>query len=104
MLWYSLEAPLRGASNEYPQHIFSWRNKKNIFLICPFSKSYVILYSKKFLMPKLIFYSLVFCSTGLEYLLSAGNRLSRRDLTNAVRHPRTLHQEFWVGDNTLYAE
>ena len=29
-LWYSLEAPHRGASNEYPQHMFSWRNKKNI--------------------------------------------------------------------------
>ena len=23
---YSLEAPRRGASNEYPQHTFSWRN------------------------------------------------------------------------------
>ena len=22
-----------GASNEYPQHMFSWRNKKNIYLI-----------------------------------------------------------------------
>ena len=30
MLWYSLEAPRRGASNEYPQHMFSWRNKKDI--------------------------------------------------------------------------
>ena len=30
MLWYSLEAPRRGASNEYPQHMFSWINKKNI--------------------------------------------------------------------------
>ena len=30
MLWYSLEAPCGGASNEYPQHMFSWRNKKNI--------------------------------------------------------------------------
>ena len=30
MLWYSLEAPHRGASNEYPQHMFSWRNKKDI--------------------------------------------------------------------------
>ena len=29
---YSLEAPLRGASNEYPQHMFLW-NKKNIYLI-----------------------------------------------------------------------
>ena len=28
MLWYSLEAPHRGASNEYPQHMFSSRNKK----------------------------------------------------------------------------
>ena len=27
---YSLEAPQQGASNEYPQHMFSWRNKKNI--------------------------------------------------------------------------
>ena len=24
---YSLEAPQRGASNEYPQHMFLWRNK-----------------------------------------------------------------------------
>ena len=30
MLWYSLEAPRRGASNEYPQHMFSLWNKKNI--------------------------------------------------------------------------
>ena len=27
---YSLEAPWKGASNEYPQCKFSWRNKKNI--------------------------------------------------------------------------
>ena len=27
---YSLEAPHRGASNEYPQYMFSWRNKKKI--------------------------------------------------------------------------
>ena len=26
---YSLEAPCRGASNEYPQHMFLWTNKKN---------------------------------------------------------------------------
>ena len=37
--WYSLEAPHRGTSNEYPQHMFSLRNKislrnkKNIYLI-----------------------------------------------------------------------
>ena len=27
---YSLEAPHWGTSNEYPQHMFSWRNKKDI--------------------------------------------------------------------------
>ena len=30
MLWYSLEVPQWGTSNEYPQHMFSSRNKKNI--------------------------------------------------------------------------
>ena len=34
MLLYSLEAPRRGASNEYPHHVFmfKWRNKKNAFI------------------------------------------------------------------------
>ena len=31
---YSLEAPRRGASNEYPQYIFSCRNNKNINIFC----------------------------------------------------------------------
>ena len=35
MLGYSLEAPRRGASNEYPQHMFLWRNKRTIFLLPP---------------------------------------------------------------------
>ena len=30
MLWYSIEAPRWGASNEYAQHMFSWRDKKDI--------------------------------------------------------------------------
>ena len=30
---YSLEVPCQYLSNEYPGHIFSWRNKKNINLI-----------------------------------------------------------------------
>ena len=29
---YSLEAPCQGASNEYPQHIFSWSNIRKIAL------------------------------------------------------------------------
>ena len=28
-LWYSLEPPRRGGSNEYPQYMFLSRNKKN---------------------------------------------------------------------------
>ena len=44
MLWYSLElswwdasleTPHQGNSNEYSQHMFSWKNKKNIYLIPP---------------------------------------------------------------------
>ena len=38
--WYSLEVPWLGASNEYPQHIFSWRNKTNIMWIPPLICSY----------------------------------------------------------------
>ena len=41
MLWYSLEVPRRGASNEYPQHMYSLRNIKNIMwiptLICSYA-------------------------------------------------------------------
>ena len=40
-LWYALEAPHRGASNEYPQHMFSRRNKKNIFPISPLIKLFL---------------------------------------------------------------
>ena len=29
MMWYSLEAPRRGASNEY--NMFLWRNKKKTY-------------------------------------------------------------------------
>ena len=36
MLWYSLEVPHLGTSNEYTQHMFSWRNMKiDIYLISP---------------------------------------------------------------------
>ena len=31
----------RGASNKYPQHMFLWRNKKNIMWIPPLICSYV---------------------------------------------------------------
>ena len=43
---YPLEAPRRGASNEYPQHMFSSRNKKNImwipYLICRYVVFFLI--------------------------------------------------------------
>ena len=47
MLLYSLEAPHRGASNEYPQHMFLWRSKKNIMQIPPVICSYVEKKKKK---------------------------------------------------------
>ena len=33
MLWCSLELPQQAASNEYPQHRFTGRNKKDIMWI-----------------------------------------------------------------------
>ena len=36
MLWVLI----RGASNEYPQHMLSWRNKKNVVWILPLICSY----------------------------------------------------------------
>ena len=41
---YSLEAPLWGAYNEYPQHMFSSKNKKNIMWIPPLVCSYAVLH------------------------------------------------------------
>ena len=40
MLSVLIKMPRQGASNEYPQHMFSWRNKKNIYLISPLICSY----------------------------------------------------------------
>ena len=30
---YSSEVPQQDTSTEYPQHMFSWRSNKNIFLV-----------------------------------------------------------------------
>ena len=43
MLWYSLEAPPRGASNEYPQHMFLLRNKKDISIFRMKKAPYLLL-------------------------------------------------------------
>ena len=41
-VWYSLDAPYPGTSNEYPQHMFSRRKKKDtcIYLKAPFISRY----------------------------------------------------------------
>ena len=41
MMWYSLEVPNQGTFNDYPHHMFSWWNKKNIYLIAPLIWSYM---------------------------------------------------------------
>ena len=43
MLWFSLEAPHQGASNEYPQHMFSWSNKKDISIFRMKKAPYLLL-------------------------------------------------------------
>ena len=42
MLWVLIRSASTGGSNEYPQHMFSWRNKKNIMWIPPLICSYVV--------------------------------------------------------------
>ena len=46
MLWYSLEAPRWGASNEYPRHMFSWRNKKDISIFRMKKAPYLLLWGE----------------------------------------------------------
>ena len=41
---YSLEAPRRGASNDHPQHMFSWRNKKDISIFRTKKAPYLLLW------------------------------------------------------------
>ena len=45
MLWYSLEAPRGGASNEYPQHMFSLRSKNDISIFVMKKVPYLMLLS-----------------------------------------------------------
>ena len=45
---YSLESPQQGDSNEYPQHMFLWRNKQiypllqNTLLICSIGPRFIV--------------------------------------------------------------
>ena len=48
----SLEAPHQGTSNEYPQHMFLWRNKKNIMWIPPLICSYAFWLNLTLKMPR----------------------------------------------------
>ena len=45
MLWYSLEVPHCDGWKEYPQHMFPWKNMKNIYpvptLICSYGKNVI---------------------------------------------------------------
>ena len=43
---YSIEAPRQGASNEYRQHMFSWRNKKDISIFRMKKVPYLLLCGK----------------------------------------------------------
>ena len=45
MSWYSLEAPRWDAFNEYPQHIFSWNNKKYISIFRMKKGPYLLLWT-----------------------------------------------------------
>ena len=40
---YSLEAPQQGASNEYPQHTFSWRNRNKYACVLSYLELYIVM-------------------------------------------------------------
>ena len=65
---YSLEAPHRGASNEYPQHMFLSRNKKN-----------------NMWKPPLI------CSYTFRHVHLTETQISQSDQNHPCPHPETLH-------------
>ena len=60
MLWYSLEASHRGTSNEYPQHMFSLRSKKDIRTFRMKKVPYLLLWT-------------VFCRTNKKYTTIENN-------------------------------
>ena len=53
---YSLEAPHQGTSNEYPQLMFLWRNKKDISIFWLKKAPYLLLWSKLCFWFKEIYY------------------------------------------------
>ena len=79
-LWCSLEAPQGGASNEYPQHMFLWRNKKTIH-------SYLELW-KKHNSGKNLFYKkvLVFFLFLQKNLYVVGSLWNQLTVTVSVTH------------------
>ena len=67
---YSLKVPQRGTSNVYPQHTFSWRNKKNVSIFrlsCGPYFSYYSYFSLLFFLCS--YFSLLFSENALLSLL-----------------------------------
>ena len=91
---YSLEMPRRGASNEYPQHMFSSRNK-NIMWIPPLICSYdcrTLRSSSKvpdYISPLLIWILLYILTTKTPFLMSPLKRL-------LTYEPLHLYHRFWM--------
>ena len=46
-------------------------------------------------------FSFLFHSSVQEYLESAGNRMTRKQLRNSIKNFRALHEEFWVSIYTV---
>ena len=84
---YSLEAPRRGASNEYPQHMPSSRNKKNIMWIHPLICSYEL------------------CSDWCPSRINTGTTfciIIYMCINNIKRENRFKHRRLFVDDTSVY--
>ena len=87
---YSLEARQSGTSNEYPQHMFSWRNKKNEFWILPLTSDLTlctdtIMCSTKLACEKLLWYFfLVSLGIGFDILCRLPSKEGPQQLARKV--------------------
>ena len=102
---YSLEAPHRGASNEYPQHMFSSRNKKNIMWIPPLICSYEYLlktygnFTRILPLSLALSYHYFMCSLTLVVLNKLRCHTHFQFSANQITRSRLLMQTFILYDN-----
>ena len=101
---YSLEVPMQGASEECPQHIFLWRNKKKniyimwVFLIWSILCRYSLSGATNFVL--ILFVLFIFSSPGALLQVSLCHGLLSV-IRPSVRHPALAFHIFNISSRTI---